>query len=149
LTNDVSIVEREGDPRAAWPKATKLAGVPKFLMAGMTLPGLGLLVIHGLGGGVSPGGEAGLGILVMASAAGLAVGSVVVHRLLVAALRSPWRISWPWWVMDQSVAVKVATQLESHRIGPQRTRKWVLVLGRGGLQWLLVVAVGWGALLCG
>jgi hypothetical protein len=104
---------------------------------------LGLLVIHGLAGGASSGGGAGLGVLVVASACGLAVGSVVVHRWLVAALRSPRRISLPWWVKVHSVAVNFASQspaskiwpTEIKEVGPSSGNKWALVavLGRCGM----------------
>jgi hypothetical protein len=69
--------------------------VPEFCTAGSAWPGLGLTVIHGSGGGVFLGGGAGSAVVVTVSVVGLAVGSVVVHRLFVAALHSPRRISWP------------------------------------------------------
>jgi hypothetical protein len=73
---------------------------------------------------------------------GLAVGSVVVHRLLVAALCSPRMISLPWWVMVHLVAVKFPSQptsqnlpRDSKDVGPRSGNMWasVAVLGSCGM----------------
>jgi hypothetical protein len=134
----VSMVEMEGENMAPWLKATRVAGVPEFLTAGNAWPGLGLLVVHWSGGGVSPMGGAGPAGVVLARAIGVPVGSVVVHRLFVAALRSPRRISWPLWVMVHWVAVNRASQLASviwpteiKEVGPSEGNRWA-ALAAGG-----------------
>jgi hypothetical protein len=82
----VAKVERAGEKRDAWAKATRSAGVDRLLIAGRARAG---------------------------RARAPRVGKTVVQRLLVAGLRVPWMVAWLGQSMVHVVALRWAVQPES------------------------------------